>query len=253
MRGSGIPARLCDLRGITLRRHYFFSPSTAAKLGGALAGPEAWDALRIAEREPGFAMAESRARWQADCGQPWLIERGERIALLTRELGLTEIVSFGVGAGCLEYQIHRADPGLALHLSDFSGATVSRLARVFPDAASTSVLDVLEDEISARSHALALLHRIDSEFSDEDLRCALARLRDTSHRHVLLVPTMLLTLRVAAAEVARRCESMLRRRPATFVGYARNWNAFARIWLDIYEVRWRGAVGGTPFILLEAV
>ena len=238
------------MRGITLRRHYVFSPTTAARLGGELAGAGAWDALR--DSEPGFSMPPTRDAWRAECGRPELAERGRRIAAIAEEAGSGQLVSYGAGTACVEYQAHLADPGLEIHLSDFGAETVGRLAEVFPEAASADVLDLLTGPVPQRPGALALLHRIDSEFADADLRAVLSRLRDAGHRHVLFVPTMVLTPRVLVAELARRASSRIRRRRATFVGYARSERAFAAIWDGVYAVRSREAAGGAALILLEA-
>jgi hypothetical protein len=238
---------------LTIRRHAFFSPATAERLDQGLDGAEAWDALRTSETEPSFGIPTSRESWRSQCAQSFLAERGAAIAGLAERLGVKAIVSFGVGGACVEYQIHQANPDLSLHLSDFAPETVRRLRELFPEAASVSVVDLLRDDLPSVPGAMTLLHRIDTEFTDEELGRVFARLRSAGHSLILVIPTGFLTLRELMVETARRAAAGARLRRATPAGHVRTRAVYDTYWRGSYEVREEGNLDGNAvYILLAA-
>jgi hypothetical protein len=237
---------------LTIRRHAFFSPATAERLDGGLEGASAWDALRTGGAEPSFGIPASRSEWEAQCSQTFLAERGAAIAEIAARQGARAIVSLGVGGACIEYQVHRANPGLSLHLSDFAPETVRRLEGLFPEAASVSVLDVLRDELPGVPGAMVLLHRIDTEFTDDELRRIFARLREAGYRLVLVAPTGYLTARELVVEAGRRVATGTRVRRATSAGHVRTRAVYDTYWRGLYEVRSEGRLGDGAYILLAA-
>ena len=74
---------------------------------------------------------------------------------------------------------------------------------------------MLRDELPSVPEAMTLLHRIDTEFTDEELRRIFARLREAGHRLVLVAPTGYLTARELAVEAGRRVATGTRLRRAT--------------------------------------
>lgn len=216
-------------------------------------GPLAWDALRGDETQPSFAIPDEREEWRRCCHERALVARGAAVASLASKVGASTLASFGVGTACVEYQIHRADPTLRLHLSDFSRETVRRLRSVFPEAASIDTVDLLKDELPHCEQSLTVLHRIDTEFTDAQLRTVFTRLHNGGHRFVLVVPTAFLTLRELAVELRRRAMGRFMRRPITFVGYLRTRAVYSTFWTDLYRLRSEGVMAGSRYLLLEAV
>jgi hypothetical protein len=237
---------------LTIRRHAFFSPPTAERLDGGLEGASAWDALRTSGADPSFGTPATLPDWESQCSQAFLVERGAAIAEIAAREGAGAIVSLGVGGACVEYQIHLANPALSLHLSDFAPETVHRLEQLFPEAASVSVLDVLHDELPRVPEAMVLLHRIDTEFTDDQLRRIFARVREAGYRLVLVAPTGYLTARELMVEAGRRVATGTRLRRATAAGHVRTRAVYDTFWHGLYEVRSEGRLGDGAYILLAA-
>src|SRR5262249_45829112 len=157
--------------------------------------------LRASETEPAFGIPTTKEMWESRCGQDSLVQRGASIARLADGVQTNTIMSYGVGTGCIEYQIHQADPDLVLHLSDFAPEAVERLRRVFPDATTISAVDLLRDPLPAIDGALTMLHRVDAEFTGDELRQVFDHLRAGGHRLILVVPDMYLTARELVVEI----------------------------------------------------
>jgi hypothetical protein len=215
-------------------------------------GARAWDSLRTDHTQADFYIPEDREQWRAICAKPELAERAEAIASWTRDRQMTAVTSFGVGTGCLELQIHRIDRGLRLHLSDFSVATVQRLRQVFPEAASIEVADLVQADMPAANDGLTLLHRIDTEFTNSELRQIFRRLNGAGHRVILFAASGFLGPRELAKEFARRLRAKANRDPLTFAGYLRTRSVYDTFWAPGYRLRREATVGGVRFLLLEA-
>jgi hypothetical protein len=109
---------------------------------------------------------------------------------------------------------------------------------LFPEA---NVLhhDLLADgPIEADLH---LLHRVDTEFGDQELRAVLARFREP----VLLVPALLLTRRVLARELLVR----VLHRHATRAGWVRNVPALRALWEPTHRATEIAVGDGRAFLL----
>jgi hypothetical protein len=100
---------------------------------------------------------------------------------------------------------------------------------------------------------MALLHRIDTEFTDDQLGRLFARLYDAGFGLVLVAPTGYLTARELVVEVGRRVATGARVRRATPAGHVRTRAVYDTYWRDLYKVRSEGRLGNGPFILLAAV
>jgi hypothetical protein len=202
--------------------HYFDFGGDRARVGRRLESASAWDTLR--DTDGPFGLPSTRAEWEAIAADAGTAARSEDVVRVARELGARRLCSYGVGIGALELNVARRAPELDLVCTDYASQTVARLATLFPEA---EVLrhDLLEDEpVDADLH---LLHRVDTEFSDADLRRVLARFG----RPVLFVPAAFLDVRLLARELYVR----VARRGATRAGWLRSESAFHALWGDARE------------------
>ncbi len=216
--------------------HYFDFGSDRRRVGGQLLNPGSWDAAR--ETRGPFGLPDSRAEWEALAVDPALAARARDIVSIARAHGANRVCSYGVGTAVLELEISQAAPELQLTCTDYAPRTVDRLRRLFPEA-SVVRHNLLDDEpLSADFH---LLHRVDTEFPDPQLAGLLCRF----HEPVLLVPSVLLTWRLALRELVLR----LSRPHATRAGWLRSEAAFRALWANRHEVE-DVTVGGSPAFLL---
>lgn len=206
-------------------------------VGADLTSPESWDAIRGTECP--FGLATSREAWEERTRHPDLERRAKDILAVARRLGARRLASYGVGAGDLELTLARLAPDLDLVCTDYAPRTVAQLARLFPEAEVVSHDLGADGPVEADLH---LLHRIDTEFSDDELRQVLSRFRGP----VVLVPALLLGPRVLAQELYTR----VFRRNAARAGWARNGAAFRALWgSDVKATKLE--VGGDRAFLLE--
>jgi hypothetical protein len=240
---------------LTVKQHSLFDSATAARLGGSLASPDAWDALRRDERDTPFSIPAARDAWATKCaGQAWLEPRAELVRRMAARAGATGLSSYGVGTGCLEYHLSGLAPDLDLLLSDSGTDTVSRLRAVFDEAASIERVDLLHDPLPARPRHLALLNRVDTEFTDGEWRDIFERLHAGGHRHVLVLPTMFVSPPWLVREVARRVVGRTRDgREATFTGYVRSRTVYEGFWRGLYAVTDEDRAPGSEHFMLNAV
>jgi hypothetical protein len=219
--------------------HYFDFGVDRDRVGRRLVQPGAWDAAR--DTDGPFGLPDTRAEWEAKAGDPALAERAQDIAAIFRRHGAKRVCSYGVGTGVLELGLSRAAPELELICTDYAPRTVERLRTLFPEARVVRH-DLLADEpLDADFH---LLHRVDTEFSDPQLRDVLARFQQP----VLLVPGALLTWRLVLHELLVR----LKRRRATRAGWLRSEAAFRPLWRGRFRAR-DVTVGSTRGFLLTKV
>ena len=218
--------------------HYYDFGADRALIGSDLVRPDAWDALRSI---PGpFALPETRSAWEALADRADLRQRARGIVAVTADRGARSLCSHGVGTAALELNIKRLAPELDLICTDYAPAAVERLRRLFPEA------DVLLHDLARDDppHAdLHLMHRLDAELSDDAWRRVLARLPEP----VLFVPNVVLDLRRALRELARR---VLHARRVTRAGSFRNEEALRALWHSSHSDL-RVEVGGAPAFLLE--
>lgn len=201
---------------MTLRHTYDFG-ADGGTVGDDLVRPEAWDAVR--DLAGPFGLPRNRAEWEARASSPELAARAHSIAALAGRLEAESICSYGVGVCAVELNLARLAPGLHLACTDYAPRTVERLGALFPEADVIRHDLLRDDPLEADLH---LLHRVDTELSDDEWRTVLPRFRAPA----LVVPAMLLTWRSVAKELA------LRVRPgrATRAGYVRTEDALRSLW-----------------------
>jgi hypothetical protein len=221
---------------LVVRHTYDFGPDRE-RIGRDLLRPEAWDAARATAGA--FGLPSTRSAWEGVAARDDLRAVASDVVALATQLGTGTLCSHGVGTAMLELNIHRLAPDLHLICTDFARQTVERLRVLFPEA-EILLRDLVHDE---PPHAdLHLMHRLDAELSDEAWRHVFERLPEP----VLFVPNLLLDLRTALGELARR----LRGRRLTRAGWFRNEAALRALWHSTHTDR-RLRVGSTDAFLLE--
>ena len=202
--------------------HYYDFGAQRERVGRDLADSAAWDTLR--DGEGPFGLPSTRAAWEAIASDPATVARAEDVVRVARGCEARRLCSYGVGTGALELQVARHAPELELTCTDYAPRAVTRLRELFPEATVVRH-DLLADEpVEADLH---LLHRVDTEFSDPDLRRILLRFQEP----VLLVPSAFLGGRLLLRELLVR----FGRRRATRAGWLRSEDAFRALWRGARE------------------
>lgn len=207
-------------------RHVFDFGSDREVVGADLMRPEAWDALRT-QTSGVFALPGDRATFEAvAAGRPDIAGRAAAIAAWCAAEGVGRLASYGVGGATLEYLLWRERPSLELVLSDYAPATVERLRAVFPE------VEVRRHDLHADAPVAAdahLFHRIDTDFTNRELRDVLRRF---GGERVLVVAPEVIGWRRAALETRSR----LRNPNASRAGWMRNRTAYERLWRTAHDV-----------------
>jgi hypothetical protein len=137
---------------LTVRHHFDFGPDRAV-VGDDLVRPDAWDALRT-QTSGAFALAETGDEWERTADKhPELAAR--RIDEVPDRRAGGRLVLYGVGAATLECWLARHTPARERVVTDYSAATVERLASIFAGADCVRH-DLLAD--SALAADLRLFH-----------------------------------------------------------------------------------------------
>lgn len=216
--------------------HYFDFGRDRDRVGSDLVTPASWDAAR--DSEGPFGLPATRAAWESRVTAE-LERRAGDIAGVAASLDARRLCSYGVGTGVLELCLTRLRPDLDLVCTDYAPRAVDRLARLFPEAT------VLRHDLRVdppQEADLHVLHRVDTELGDADLRALLRRFREP----VLLVPGQLLNLRLLAREAYVR----LRHRHAARAGWVRTESAFRALWREGHRAT-DLVVGDSRAFLLE--
>jgi hypothetical protein len=204
---------------LTVRRRFDFGPDREL-VGADLVRPESWDALRL-HTSGAFGLPADRAAWEQQAGgAPDLPERAQAILEWMDGVGARSIASYGVGTAMLELHLHRLRNELPLILTDYAPDTVARLSSLF-HGAEVRHHDLLRDgPLDADVH---LMHRVDSELSDEQWRDMLARFG--SVRVLVAATEVASTGRVLRELVLRGSQ-----RHASRAGWLRTQQAFDSLW-----------------------
>ncbi len=205
-------------------RHTFDFGSERDRVGSTLLRPEAWDAARTADER--FAFPPNREMWEQSARTDELRARGRDIVTIAHGLGAEALGSYGAGTGMLEWNLHLEAPDLRLFCADYAPLTIERLEELFPEASCVRHDLAADDPLPVDLH---LMHRLDAELSDDEWPVVLARYREP----VLFVPNLLLDVRSAAQEIARR----LARRHLTDAGWFRSPAAMRRLWSGTHDDR----------------
>jgi hypothetical protein len=208
-------------------RHSFDFGADRDLVGPDLVNPEAWDALRLRSAGP-FALPANRLDWEAGAAAaPHLADRAHALIGWIRRTGARTVASYGVGTAMLELHLHRLDRGLRLSLTDYAPGTVARLRLLFHDVQIVQH-DLLRDgPLDADVH---VLHRVDSELSDQQWLDLLARFRTS---RMLVAATEVASVRRVLLELAFRA----RHRHVSRAGWLRTRAAFEALWQPTHHAK----------------
>ena len=199
---------------LTIRHRYSFGSGGVHELNTAAA----WDEIR--SRGDVFGLPETREGWLSEAASRDEFERrAEAVVCVARGLEARSVCSYGVGTAYLEQRLTVVAPDLELICTDFAPRAVARLGAHFPEA--RVVLHDLQAEAPLNAD-LHLLHRLDTEFSDEAWPPIFARF----DRPVVVLASEFLRPRVVARELATRC----RHPRATKAGWLRTEGALRGLW-----------------------
>jgi hypothetical protein len=209
---------------LTIRHVYDFGEDRTL-VGDDLVRPEAWDALRTRTDGP-FAMARTTAEAErVALEHPELVGRADALAQWLHRERIGRVVSYGVGGGTMELLLSHHEHVPELVLTDYGPETVDGLRSLFPD---TEVVrhDLLADP--PLEGDLQLFHRIDTEFSNRQLRGLLERF---APERVLIVGSGTITVREGIHEVAYR----FRNRNVSKAGWRRSRATFEALWSRTHD------------------
>ncbi len=231
-------------------KHYAFFRS---ELPSLLDDPGSWESLRKDPNEPAYFLPPTRREYMqrieqsAGVHQPVAGEIG-RWVIAT---GATSIFSVGVGLGVLEYEIKQTT-GLRVIVSEVNNA-IRDLERV-SDFDGYLQYDIVHDPVPEPREALFLLPRIDTELTDNEIKTVIEKFAQAGIRHICLIPTSFLTLRILLIELRRLLLAKLLRKKRTFCGYYRTKRHFRKLLTtnDRYRLQERKPGGKSIFFLTLA-
>jgi len=194
-------------------------------VGGDLARPEAWDALR-SHPSLGFTFAADRAEWEQAARLPEIQARARALAPSIEGVG--SLASYGTGGSPFESVLQRlSQRPLRLTLTDFAPETVAYMRRLIPEA------QVRRHDLSREGPLeadLQLFHRIDTEFDNATWQEIFRRF---AAERVLFVAGVC-DLRLLAGQLSIRLRHPRR---VTYAGWARNRAALEALWRLTHRAR----------------
>ena len=188
--------------------------------------PEAWDRLRTTTSGV-FALPPTREEFVRRAEERADIEgRARAIDAWLEEHGAEVVASYGVGGASLEWWLHKLRPRRKLIVTDYGGATVQRLAEIFPEADVRYHDFSREQPLPADVH---LFHRIDAELTNSEWQAVFTRFARVP---ILVVATEVLDVRALVREL--RLRRGLKQRHATKAGFIRSDAAFEALWRNTH-------------------
>jgi len=232
-------------------KHYF-PVKQALAVENLASSATSWDALRTGDDDTWQSIPKDRSMWVARCQQkPEIAVNAKAIVDLVKREGFYSIISVGVGAAYLEYNIKKLHPALSLTCSDFTPRSIDRLRDVFLECDSIEVFDMLKDQWQPRQNALYLLYRVDTEFSDEQWKGLFATMSESNINDVLFVPSVFLGWRFFIKEKLVNLWHRLKGYRIMFAGYVRTKDTVKTFWISHYHVIAEVPIGALTGFLLR--
>lgn len=146
-------------------------------------------------------------------------------------LGHRSITSHGVGGGQLEYAIKQH--GVRLTCTEITPQALTALSSHFTECDAFQVFDMSSREWP-NPNDLHVLHRLDTEATDDQWREIFANIERSGIRSVLFIPAEVLTPLAAIRSLAIQTRARIRGRKLTFCGWFRSEAAF----LALFPAGW---------------
>lgn len=199
----------------------------AALVGGDLARPGAWDALRTRSTGPFALPASEKILRDTAHANAELCTRAAAIGGWLDSQGVRSVASYGVGTGQLELLLHEARPQRELILTEYAQGNIARLRELMPGA-DVRYHDLLAGE--PLDCDLHLMHRIDTELNNAGWRTVFARF---SSQRILWVAGG----HVGARQLALHLLDLRRRRGRARAGLMRTSGAFESLWVATHRAQ----------------
>jgi hypothetical protein len=206
-----------------------------------------WNELRDEELELPYCLPNSRDKYLAKVNAEQASVTVLKMIEQIQKLGYSKILSLGSGIAQTEYYI-KENSNLEVIVSDNTNS-IERLKtyNIFNDAL---LIDIVKDDFPADGKTLVLLHRIDTEFDDNDLKSIFDKLRKAGVKHICFVPTNPLAFKILLIEFKTFLLSIIKFKKRTFCGYSRSKSALAKLWNKSYSLIYEFS-HEKPFYILE--
>lgn len=191
-----------------------------------------WNILREEELELSYFLPNTRFKYLQKFNKERVSDYILSIIKQINNLGYTKLLSLGSGIGQAEYQILKYS-NLNVVVSDNSNSII-RLKEfgIFHDVL---FIDILNDDFPVDENTIVLLHRIDTEFNDNDLINIFDKLKKSRVRHICFVPTNPFVTKILISELKTILLAILKFKKRTFCGYCRSKSSLVKLWEKSYH------------------
>lgn len=231
---------------LTMKHYYAFDDTTKLLKNEELNSHESWNILR--QNHPHFSISEDREEWLKACqglikkdGQDGgLKQRSKDIIDIIENLGVSSILSLGVGGAGLEYHIKKARPKLKLICSEYSPVAVDTLKKVFFECDSIILFDMRSKDWSSILNGndlkkqLCLMYRIDIDFSNEEFEEIFKNMYNFQVENILMIACGRITLRGLVNRLYQKLVWKIHSVPYVFSGFLRTDKTFNKLWQPFY-------------------
>ncbi|KKP32388.1 MAG: hypothetical protein A2312_04670 [Candidatus Staskawiczbacteria bacterium RIFOXYB2_FULL_32_9] len=223
-------------------KHYYCFGKKAENVGRNLLISSSWDTIRLDEDESTpFSIPSNRNKWIEKCkNHTIMVERGKAIAnfLKIKRKNFKKVISFGFGAGFMEYNLKANYPEIQISCSDFAPKAVERLKNVFTEADNVEVFDMLKDEwINYGVDTLYILHRLDADFNNKQWDKIFCKMNQTGIENILFVPCDISKIGFLLKSKLGYFSQVLQGNKMSFAGYLRNRNQLVALFDNYYKLQ----------------
>lgn len=207
-----------------------------------------WNDLRDEELELPYWMPASKDKYLTKVNAEKVSESVLAMIEQIQKIGYTKILSLGSGIAQTEYHI-KQNSNLEVVVSDNTDS-IKRLKEynIFSDAL---LIDIVRDDFPANEKTLILLHRIDTEFDNEDFKLIFDKCKKLNVKHICVVPTNPLAYSIVLNELKTVILSIMKFKKRTFCGYARSKSSLIKLWAKYYKIVFEHNKE-KPFYIIEA-
>lgn len=193
-----------------------------------------WERLRNDEEEAPYFLPYTKEKYLQKVDRATQTTLIQKMAESCQAYGINKLFSIGSGIAAQEYQLKKfAD--LKIIVSDYN-QSVLRLKDfdVFDDAI---IWDAFKDDLPSSSPDYCVLFpRIDTEFTDSQLRSLVDKCAASGFRYICFMPTQLLSLKGVISELKVWLYCLIKNKPRVFCGYFRSKGEFVKLWNHKYKI-----------------